>query len=144
LSFNSEIATIARQHALETPPEWTRRPWDSSLRAQSEAEATAIALRKLEALFDFAAIPADGSAEEIAAASDARFPRLAAARRQNAPGNFKRYEVEAFVRVDGRADWSYTIPEEGDLHGDLRTSDDLDNFIRNAVRVDLKQRIQTS
>lgn len=168
LTISSEVEPELAIRAILTPPQWTLRPWSAPFPEEVSPEISAAqleewALHKFKALFDFAAVLPDGTAQDIEHHLLERLPLIREGR--NAPtvdfSRYKRIFVHSEILQNGDAQWGFDLPEAGEfLPGipDLyladpgttfNTSDieasrliDLDVFIQNTVRIDIQRRLE--
>lgn len=154
--------------AILTPPQWTLRPWSAPPPTQAPSNVATDqleqwALQKFKALFDFAAVLPDGTAEEIERHLLERFPLVREARGGSATevSRYKRIAVHSEILESGEAQWGFDLPEAGELPPgvpgvhvpepgsalDTSNSEDsqligLDVFVQNTVRIDLQRRLE--
>jgi hypothetical protein len=167
LTINADAPRELAIRALLTPPQWTLRPWSAPAPEEvssdiSSAQFEEWALHKFKALFDFAAVLPDGTAEDMERHLLERFPLIGAVRNAPSPdtSQYKRIFVHSEILQDGDAQWGFDLPEEGELPPGIpglyladagTTVDtsavgdshliDLDVFIQNTVRIDLQRRL---
>lgn len=168
LTISSDLPPELVIRAILTPPEWTLRPWSAPSPEQvslgvATDQLERWALQKFKALFDFAAVLPDGTAEEIERHLLERFPLVRKARGGSVTevSRYKRIAVHSEILESGEAQWGFDVPEEGEfppgvpgLHvpepgSVLDTSStedsnviDLEVFVQNAVRIDLLRRLE--
>ncbi|MGH9040578.1 MAG: hypothetical protein ACRDZ3_10130 [Acidimicrobiia bacterium] len=166
VAINSEVSAELAARAILTPPQWSLRAWAAPAPEDAVFETDQLeewALHKFRALFDFAAVLPDGSADEMEVQLLERFPMVDASRHAStAVPRYKRIQVHSEILENGDAQWGYDLPEAGELPPGLPgvyVSDpgspldmngladghalDLDVFVQNMARIDIQRRLET-
>jgi hypothetical protein len=128
---------------LSKRPEFHLDPWPDQPSSGDE-DITRYALFKLKALFDFGppSLPI-GTADEMRSAVHEQFP--AAERARTDKTRYKIYNISAFILENGQTGWRIDVPGVGEELPGLPFAldgSDLELFIQNLVRVDLKVRLE--
>lgn len=168
VAISPDVSRELAVQAILTPPQWTSRPWRVPSPGQvspdvNRQQLEEWALHKFRALFDFAAVLPDGTAEEMELQLLERFPLIGAAQRASSidVSGYKRISVHSEILENGDAQWGFDLPEAGEFPPgipSLHVSEvdspidmnavaeshvvDLDVFIQNTVRIDIQRRLE--